>query len=88
MRDGQHTYSYYGPLNLLSFNVGFHVEHHDLPHVPWNRLPRLRRLASEFYDSLYTHPSWTRLWFRYLTDPELHMGTRTTRTSNVNGVSG
>lgn len=83
MRDGQGTYSYYGPLNLLSFNVGFHVEHHDLPHVPWNRLPQLRRLAKEFYDSLYAHPSWTRLWLRYLTDPELHMGTRGTWTSNV-----
>ena len=70
-RGGQETYSYYGPLNRLTFNVGYHNEHHDFPYIPGSRLPALRSLAPEFYDGLMHHDSWTATLFRYITKPEL-----------------
>lgn len=41
------TFSYYGGLNFLTLNVGFHVEHHDFGNIAWTRLPELKRIAGE-----------------------------------------
>ena len=41
----QETFSYYGPMNVLALNVGYHNEHHDLMRVPWTRLPALKAMA-------------------------------------------
>lgn len=68
VREGQPTNSYYGLLNILSFNVGYHVEHHDFPNVPWTRIKRVRELAPEEYESLFAFRSWTRLIVDYLFD--------------------
>lgn len=76
---GQETYSYYGPLNRVSFNVGYHNEHHDLITVPWRRLPQVRRGAPEFYDHLHAHWSWTRLLVRFLRDRQVTLFSRIVR---------
>ena len=75
----QETYSYYGPLNLVSLNVGHHNEHHDFPAVPWNRLPQVKRLASDTYERLAWHASWTALLLRFLFDSELGLFDRMVR---------
>lgn len=75
----QETYSYYGVLNKVAFNVGYHNEHHDFPSVPWNKLPRLKKEAPDFYESLLYHRSWTRLFFRFLFDRKLSLFSRMVR---------
>lgn len=52
------TYSYYGALNMFTWNVGYHNEHHDFPYVAWTKLPELRRIAADFYDPLPQVDSW------------------------------
>jgi sphingolipid delta-4 desaturase len=76
---GQETYSYYGPLNRVSFNVGYHNEHHDLVTVPWSQLPRIRAGAPEFYDTLRSHGSWTGLLVEFLRDRDMTLFSRIIR---------
>ena len=80
MTPGQETSSYYGPMNVLAFNVGYHNEHHDFPSVPWNHLPAVRRMAPEAYDSLASYGSWTGLLFRFLFDKRLSLYSRVVRS--------
>ncbi|WP_022821969.1 fatty acid desaturase [Hymenobacter norwichensis] len=79
--DRQETYSYYGPLNGINLNVGYHNEHHDMPSIPWNKLPRLKAVAPEFYEPLLHHRSYTKLFFTFLFDQEISLFSRITRRS-------
>ena len=79
----QETYSYYGWLNKLAFNVGYHNEHHDFSYVPWNNLPKVKALAPEYYDNLVYHDSWSKLTWRFLTDKDLTLFSRTLRDNRA-----
>ncbi|KAI8633700.1 fatty acid desaturase-domain-containing protein [Xylariaceae sp. FL1651] len=73
------TYSYYGPLNFLTYNVGLHNEHHDFPAVPWTRLPKLHAIAREFYADLPHHTSWTYVIWRFIFDESVGIRCRVKR---------
>lgn len=79
--EGQETYSYYGPLNMLTFNVGYHNEHHDFPRIPGSRLPQLKAMAPEFYDHLHSYNSWVAVNWRFLTDSKITLYSRTKRAN-------
>ncbi len=76
----QETFSYYGPLNWLTFNVGYHTEHHDLPKIPGWKLPELHRIARPFYANQQSHRSWLGVLWRFITRPETSHASRITRT--------
>ncbi|MEO8211017.1 MAG: fatty acid desaturase, partial [bacterium] len=63
-------------------NVGYHNEHHDFPSIPWNKLPQLKDKAPKYYDSLKSHPSWTKLFFRFLFDKNVTLHSRILRNDS------
>ncbi|WP_134091698.1 fatty acid desaturase [Olivibacter sp. XZL3] len=77
--EDQETKSYYGVLNVVNLNVGYHNEHHDFPSIPWNNLPKIKQIASPYYDSLGSHKSYTRLLLRFIFDRNLSLYSRMAR---------
>lgn len=70
-KEGQETYSYYGPLNFLTWNVGYHNEHHDFPRISGSLLHKVKEIAPEYYKDLASHHSWTHVIYKYITDPSI-----------------
>jgi len=77
----QETFGYYGPLNIVALNIGYHNEHHDFPDVPWMRLPELKKMAPEFYDGLKAHRSWLGLFLQFIFDPRYTLYSRIDRSA-------
>ncbi len=68
--------------------MGYHNEHHDLPSIPWNNLPKLRAMAPEFYDNLKYHSSWSRLLFQFVFDKRYSLYSRVERMKERTGSQG
>lgn len=79
----QETYSYYGILNKVTLNMGYHNEHHDFVNVPGKNLPRLHQIAREEYGSLVAHTSWTATYWEFITNQGLSHWSRFARTLEV-----
>ncbi len=78
-KPGQETFSYYGLINRVNYNIGYHNEHHDLMMVAWSNLPKLKAMAPEFYDSLDYHTSYTRVLLRFIFDRNVTLFSRIVR---------
>ncbi|MDR0793148.1 MAG: fatty acid desaturase [Chitinophagaceae bacterium] len=79
--DKQETKSYYGVLNTVNLNVGYHNEHHDFPSIPWNNLPKIKQIAQVHYNTLGYHKSYTLLLLRFLFDRNLSVYSRVARNN-------
>jgi len=82
LEEGQETNNYSGKANVLECNFGCHNEHHDFPRIPWNRLPKVSKIAPEFYTELKHHPSRWKLIFTFISNPEWNLYRHTIRVVN------
>jgi hypothetical protein len=70
------------------FNAGFHHEHHDIPGVAWNHLPRIREIASEFYEGLVYHDSYLRLIWLFIFSRSFNLYCRIIRETEIQSEQG
>ncbi|RNF11656.1 putative fatty acid desaturase, putative,sphingolipid delta 4 desaturase [Trypanosoma conorhini] len=75
----QETFSYYGPLNWLTWMAGYHVEHHDFPNIAWVHISKLHAIAPEFYNDLYVTESWPGTLYDFLFDKKVNQLSRVVR---------
>lgn len=73
------TYSYYGVLNVLTWNVGLHNEHHDFPFIAWSKLFKLHEIANEFYRDLPKHDSWVWVLVDFVSNRDVTLFNRVKR---------
>ncbi|CAF0908977.1 unnamed protein product [Rotaria sp. Silwood1] len=85
-KEGYETYSYYGPLNTITYNVGYHNEHHDFPYIPGINLPKVRKIAAEYYDNLPYYTSWIKVLYDFVMNDNVGPWARVTRSTNIGRI--
>ena len=75
LNNGDDISSYYGCLNSMSFNVGYHKAHHDHPHVPWRYLPDIVDKNPQEYPQNKS-VEWIGLQWKFVNDPNISLEKR------------
>lgn len=70
------TASYYGWMNIITFNVGYHVEHHDFPHIPGSKLPLLHKITNEYKNNIPIIKSWVLYLIKFIMDDNISLDNR------------
>lgn len=70
------TASYYGPINRVSINHGYHTEHHDFPGIAGPRLPALTRIAANHYRGRFFHRSRLATLWQFIFDKQIGLDSR------------
>ena len=60
-QDGK-TYSTYQWTNIPFFNTGYHDEHHTFASVPWIHLPKVKKIAPEYFTN-HNPYSYIEIWW-------------------------
>lgn len=51
--------------NLFGFNTGYHDEHHTFPTISWYYLPKIKKIAPEYFTNK-NKLSYVSLWFNWI----------------------
>ncbi|MGB0371270.1 MAG: fatty acid desaturase [Opitutales bacterium] len=64
----QPTVSYGGSYlwNWMTFGELYHVEHHDFPNIPFNKIYEVRKIAPEYYEDLWVVDSVCKLSWEWI----------------------
>lgn len=63
------TSTYHWLVSLILMNLNYHVEHHDFPDIPCRYLPRLKKIAPEFYEDLTSFKGIVDVYKQYYQSP-------------------
>jgi len=66
--DDHPTRSTYWPGNFVFYNIGYHVEHHSFPNIPWMKLPKLTAMAPEYFNLNNPHGYYGWWWRQVKSD--------------------
>ncbi len=79
---GHETNNYVSWFSPFECNFGYHAEHHDFPSIAWNRLPKVSKLAAEFYADIPVLRSRIGLMVSFIRDRQWDVRRHAVRAAN------